>query len=138
VAGSQVLVLGYAYLENADDTRESPSETLVQALKNLGVDLVIHDPWVAAYQGDLLAMAHGCDAAILMVKHSAYYEIDLSALKNALNTPILVDGRHVFDPVVAQMSGLIYRGVGQGVEAQFSRQPDRQTIPLDTLQVQPA
>ena len=135
--GTRVLVLGYAYLEDADDTRDTPTEPLVTRLRGLGVDAEIHDPWVASYQGDLLEKAAGCDAAILMVKHSEYYEIDLRALKNALNTPIVIDGRHIIDPVQAQMAGLIYRGVGQAVAPQPTVGTDAQRSPVDSLQVQP-
>ncbi len=112
--GTKVLVLGFAYLEDSDDTRDTPTQPLTAKLRGLGVDAVIHDPWVTEYQGNLLEKAAECDAAILMVKHSEYYDLDLSALKDALQTPILIDGRHVFDPVEAQTSGLIYRGIGQG------------------------
>jgi UDP-N-acetyl-D-mannosaminuronic acid dehydrogenase len=57
--GSKVLVLGYAYLENSDDTRNSPSQTLVLLLRNRGVEVKVHDPWVAQFQGDLYDLASG-------------------------------------------------------------------------------
>lgn len=108
VAGARVLVMGYAYLEDSDDTRNSPSEVLVRRLCDLGAHVVIHDPYVREYQGDLLPMARGCDAVIVMVAHSQYRSLELAALK----TPILVDGRRVFDAVKARAAGLDYRGVG--------------------------
>jgi UDP-N-acetyl-D-mannosaminuronic acid dehydrogenase len=110
VAGTRVLVLGYAYLENADDTRNSPSAVLVDRLWALGAEVVIHDPYVAGYQGEVLAMAQGCDATVVMVAHEAYRALDLDALKAALRTPVLVDGRRVFAPP----ADWIYRGVGRG------------------------
>lgn len=39
-------VLGYAYLENSDDTPNSPSEVLVRRLQELEVEVVMHDPCV--------------------------------------------------------------------------------------------
>jgi len=114
VAGSCVAVLGYAYLENSEDTRNSPSEVLVARLREWGAEVVIHDPWVAEYQGDLLERVTGCDGIVLMVAHQAYRMLDLAALKAVLRTPILIDGRHVFDVAQAQAAGLVYRGLGQG------------------------
>lgn len=115
IKGKRVLILGYAYIENAADTRDSPSQALVARLHELGAEVVIHDPWVPGYQGQILDQAAGCDAAILMVKHDEYYGIDLVALKNKLRTPIFIDGRHIFDHEQGQAAGLIYRGVGQAV-----------------------
>ncbi len=110
LAGARVLVLGYAYLEDSDDTRNSPSAALVAHLRARGVEVVIHDPYVAEYQGDVYALAEGCDAVVVMVAHSAYRALDLEALKNALCGPIMVAGRRVF----SRPAGWIYRGVGEG------------------------
>ncbi len=109
VASSRVLVMGYAYLENSDDTRHSPSEAVIQALKKMGAEVVVHDPYVKDYQGDLSAMAEGCDIAVVMVKHDAYVEMDLKQLR----TPILVDGRAVYTAEAAEKAGLRYFLVGR-------------------------
>lgn len=114
VHGSRVLVLGYAYLENADDTRDSPTKKLINHLDALGIEAVIHDPWVKGYEGDPLELARECDGVILMVKHQLYFDLDLEALGGALKTPILVDGRHVFTREEAEKAGFVYRGLGQG------------------------
>jgi UDP-N-acetyl-D-mannosaminuronic acid dehydrogenase len=112
VAGACIAVLGYTYMEDSDDTRNSPSEVLVTRLRELGAKVVIHDPWVAEYQGDLLGRLAGCDAAVVMVAHRAYRALDPAAIKAVLRTPVLIDARRVFD--AAQTAGLIYRAVGQG------------------------
>jgi UDP-N-acetyl-D-mannosaminuronic acid dehydrogenase len=114
IGGACLAVLGYAYLEDSDDTRNSPSEALVSRLRELGAEVVIHDPWVREYQGDVLACIKGCDAAVVMVAHSLYRKIDPAALKSALRTPVLVDGRNVFDASTARAAGLIYLGIGKG------------------------
>jgi len=112
--GARVLVLGYAYLEDSDDTRNSPSEALVAELRECGAEVVIHDPYVPGYQGDVYAMAEGCDAVVVMVKHSEYKTLDLAALKAVLRAPVLVDGRRTFPQAV----GWIRRGVGEGARQQ--------------------
>ena len=114
LAEARVIVLGYAYLENSDDTRNSPSETLALQLQQSGAEVVIHDPWVPGLQVDLWELAAGCDAVVLMVAHQAYHDLDLAALRSVLRTPVLVDGRHLFSVEQAEAAGLYYRGVGRG------------------------
>jgi UDP-N-acetyl-D-mannosaminuronic acid dehydrogenase len=113
---ARVAVLGYAYLENSDDTRNSPSAELVGRLGEMGIQVRIHDPWVEPYQGDLFERMAQCDAAVVMVKHEPYLSLDLTAMRRVLRTPILIDGRHVFSKWQAERAGLIYRGLGQGTE----------------------
>jgi UDP-N-acetyl-D-mannosaminuronic acid dehydrogenase len=110
IAGAQVLILGYAYLEDSDDTRNSPSETLVARLKYLGAQVVIHDPYVPEYQGDIYEAARGCDAAVMMVRHRQYLELDYQRLKDVMRVAVLVDGRHVLDENKGSPEGfLLYR-----------------------------
>lgn len=110
---ARIGILGYTYLENSDDTRNSPSIALVKQLQSVGVEVAIHDPWVAEYSGDLLDRLIGCDAVVLMVAHTAYKDIDLAALRQALRTPIMIDGRRLFRFSQARDAGLLYRSVGQ-------------------------
>ncbi|MFQ5615692.1 MAG: nucleotide sugar dehydrogenase [Anaerolineales bacterium] len=117
ISGSRVLVLGYAYLENSDDTRNSPSETLVRRLQELGAEVLIHDPYVPAYQGDWKRLALRADAVIFMVAHREYTTIDLDALKSELRNPVLIDGRGMFRTTKMDLEWL-YRGVGQAKKKQ--------------------
>ena len=114
IAGAKILVMGYAYLENSDDTRNSPSEALVTRLLELGAQVAIHDPWVPEYQGDLEKRAQGCDAALLMVAHDAYRTVDLSRVRAFMAEAILIDGRHLFSAAEARAASWDYRGVGEG------------------------
>ncbi len=112
---TRILVLGYAYLEDSDDTRNSPSEVLVTWLREWGAEVLVHDPYVPGYQGDVLDMARGCNAVVAMVNHTMYRDVKLSEIRAMLATPIMVDGRGIFSAEQAQQVGLIYRRVGQGV-----------------------
>jgi UDP-N-acetyl-D-mannosaminuronic acid dehydrogenase len=113
IAGARVAIFGYAYLEESGDVRNSPSEALVARLLALRAETFIHDPYVPEYRGDILEVSAGCDAAVLMVAHQVYRALDLYALCAALRTPLLVDGRHIFDPRRVREAGLTYRCVGQ-------------------------
>jgi UDP-N-acetyl-D-mannosaminuronate dehydrogenase len=114
LAGARILVLGYAYLEGADDTRNSPSEALVDELHKRGAVTVIHDPYVHEFSGTLEDKAQGCTAAVFMVRHPEYLALDLEQLKSWLSEPILVDGRRTYDPGTLQRAGWTYRSVGWG------------------------
>lgn len=112
---ARILVLGYAYLENSDDTRNSPSATLIGGLDALGAEAVIHDPFVKEYNDDVMDKAASCDAVVAMVKHDAYAKIDLEQLKAVMRTPILIDGRRVFDAPAARDLEFDYSAVGLGL-----------------------
>lgn len=114
LSNSRVFVMGYTYLENYDDTRNSPSEILVHVLEDSAAEVIVHDPYLPEYCGDIYERADGCDAVVLMVRHSDYLSIDLTKLKDILRTPILVDGRCAFNGDLARAVGLVYLAIGQG------------------------
>jgi UDP-N-acetyl-D-mannosaminuronic acid dehydrogenase len=111
---ARILILGYAYLEDSDDTRNSPSQALANYLGERGAHVLIQDPFVPGYQSDWRLLAQGCDAAILAVKHQDYLHLDLKKLASLLRTPILVDGRGFLNPDQVRKAGLVYWGIGQG------------------------
>jgi UDP-N-acetyl-D-mannosaminuronic acid dehydrogenase len=112
---AKIAVLGYAYLADSDDTRNSPSEKLLELLTAAQADVVVQDPYVSNYQHNILESVNGCDAIIVMVAHEAYAQIDLEKLKSKLNFPIIIDGRRVIDPNLAITAGLDYHGIGYGI-----------------------
>lgn len=111
---ARVVILGYSYLEDSDDTRNSPSEHLRQALEQRGMEVAIHDPWVEQYQGDLMAKIEGCHAAILAVKHSQYKTVDWVVIKQSMVYPVVIDARGFLDPGYLQKLGFHYYGIGYG------------------------
>ncbi len=111
---ARILVLGYAYLEESDDIRNSPSTILVNHLSQKVDQVIVHDPWVYGLQGDVTEMSSGCDAVILMVGHRLYSQLDLNAISTVMRTPIFIDGRHVIEEADAKAAGLAYRCIGKG------------------------
>ena len=118
VKGAKVAILGVAFIENSDDTRETPSATLYAELEKRGAKPVLHDPIVHTFDlpftNDLDKALAGADAVILATKHKEYLKLDLGKLKGKLATPVLVDGRNAFTEEAAIKAGLTYRGVGKG------------------------
>jgi UDP-N-acetyl-D-mannosaminuronic acid dehydrogenase len=111
---ARIAILGYSYLENSDDTRNSPSQQLEARLQQLGVQVAIHDPYLPEYQAEINDVIRGVDAIILMVGHDQYQTLDLRAIKPLLNHAILIDGRKIFEPEAAHQAGFIFRGIGRG------------------------
>ena len=71
---------------NSDDTRNSPSQVVEKKLLAEGAEVIIHDPYVKEYQGDVYTKAEGCDAVAVMVAHRMYKLLDPGRLKSALKT----------------------------------------------------
>ncbi|MFQ5454102.1 MAG: UDP binding domain-containing protein, partial [Candidatus Zixiibacteriota bacterium] len=46
IKGSRILILGLAYKKNVDDSRESPSFTIIDVLKKMGADIEYSDPYL--------------------------------------------------------------------------------------------
>jgi UDP-N-acetyl-D-mannosaminuronic acid dehydrogenase len=116
--GAKVAILGVAFIENSDDTRNTPSATLFAELKKRGAKPVLHDPVVRnfglPFTDDLDKALTDADAVVLSTKHKEYLKLDLSKLKKKLATPVLIDGRNAFAEDAAIKAGLTYRGVGKG------------------------
>jgi UDPglucose 6-dehydrogenase len=56
----------------------------------------------------------GADVLMFATNHKEYYEIDLDDLKKRVRTPIIIDGRNIFDKKIVEEKGFIYRKVGEG------------------------
>ena len=100
----------------------SPVETLVDELKKKHADIYIIDPYIEDQflekygkpEKDLCKALENADAAILMTAHDEFREIDLMKVKELMTTPIIIDGRRVFDPENTKKLGFVYRGIGAG------------------------
>jgi UDP-N-acetyl-D-mannosaminuronic acid dehydrogenase len=101
---ARVAILGYAFLEESDDTRNTPAEPLIRILRERGVgEIVVHDPFVREEEmpdirRDLEEALRGCHLACLVTAHSAYREADLGSLAEVMAKPIFVDGRNALPP----------------------------------------
>jgi UDP-N-acetyl-D-mannosaminuronic acid dehydrogenase len=117
LADARIAVLGYAYLEDSDDARNSPSADLVSWLQQHGAAVAVHDPLVPGCERDLPRVVAGADCLVVMVAHTAYRALDLDHLGRLMRTRALVDGRHLLDGARAAAAGFVYRCVGVGAPA---------------------
>jgi UDP-N-acetyl-D-mannosaminuronic acid dehydrogenase len=122
---AKVAVLGVSYLENADDTRNTPAAVLIKLLLARGVQVVAHDPYVrtADWQRvlgdghdvpltvDLDEALAGADCAAIVTKHREYFELMPERLRSVMRTSVVVDGRNVLN---LQADDVAVRTVGKG------------------------
>ena len=90
VNGSKVLILGITFKENCPDVRNTKAVDLINALKDYGTNITIHDPWA---DQDEVMHEYGLeslksipnekfDAVVLTVSHNKFKELDFLSLKN--------------------------------------------------------
>jgi len=119
VKGSRVAVLGFAYRENTEDTRNTPARILVKELRRRGADVTIHDPYARSERGytivrDLRDALRGADALAIVTAHDVYRRLDLRTARRLMRHRALVDGRNVFEGRDVERAGFVYRGLGKG------------------------
>jgi UDP-N-acetyl-D-mannosaminuronic acid dehydrogenase len=100
LSSARIAILGYAFQEESDDTRNTPAQPLIDALRKRGVrDIRVHDPFVREedmpeVKRDLLETLRGCHCACLVTAHAQYKKADLAQAARAMAHPLLVDGRN--------------------------------------------
>lgn len=109
---AKIAVLGYAFREDTDDDRDSPTTYMVEELERRGAKPAIQDPYVSEHKQSVEAVTQDAHALIIMVAHSVYKQIDLQAVAARMSARILVDGRNVIDRATAENCGFSYVGVG--------------------------
>ncbi len=124
-AGKTFGVWGLAFKPRTDDMREAPSIAVVEGLVGNGARVRAHDPVATEVArrlfGDRIdlvpepyAAAEGADALFLVTEWNEFRQPDLARLKRAMRTPVLFDGRNVWDASKAAAAGFAYYGVGRG------------------------
>lgn len=124
VDNKTVGVLGLAFKQNTDDTRESPSLTVIRSLINQGATVKTYDPVAMEnaseeVKGMVLCdnpydVAKDADALLVLTPWNEFKQLDMKRILSSMNQPILIDGRNMYDPIEMRKMGFTYRGVGRG------------------------
>ena len=121
-----IALWGLAFKPDTRDMREAPSRVLMEAFWRAGGIVRAYDP-VAMEEARRLYpdrsrlilcrsaadAAHGADALAVLTEWRQFRRPDLRALKSALRTPVVFDGRNVLDPARMKRHGFTYFGVGR-------------------------
>lgn len=122
--GKKLAVWGLSFKPRTDDVREAPSLTVIDWLLERGATVSAFDPvaieTARAELGDRIAYAaramdalDGADALIICTEWSEFRMPDLSEVKERLNSPVVFDGRNIFDPTSMAEQGFAYYSVGR-------------------------
>ena len=121
----RIALFGVSYKANTDDTRNTPTERIISVLKQRyhshNIEYIAHDQYVKEKDynstdltDDVKVAASEADVLIFATNHKEYYNLDLEEIKSIVKTPIIIDGRNIFDKKLVEEKGFIYRKVGEG------------------------
>lgn len=120
-AGEKVAILGAAYRGNIDDARDTPTEKLIDALAEAGIEWVTHDPHVthmhihserpANLTDDLVSAVRGAAAVFVMTDHDAYKGLKPMSFGGPMPR-LVIDGRRLIDADAFVASGVTVIRVG--------------------------
>lgn len=115
---------GLAFKPNTDDIREAPSITIIESLLAAGARLTVYDPQAAEKIREIFGTridfapnkyiaCRQANAVVLVTEWSEFREPDFKKMKKLLKTPILFDGRNVYDRKRLEKMGWKYFGIGR-------------------------
>ena len=123
----KLAVWGLSFKPNTDDVRSSVAVNLVEKLVAEGAQVVVYDPKAMEkakalpfaskieFAESAIAAAEGAEALIIATEWPEFAAVDLAELRDKMRTPLIFDGRNIFDPAAAANFGFQYRGIGRGV-----------------------
>jgi UDPglucose 6-dehydrogenase len=125
--GKTFAVWGLAFKPNTDDMREAASRVLMESLWNAGAKVRAFDPVampecarIYGQRADLtLCKAspetlQGADALVIVTEWREFRSPDFEHIKGALRSPVIFDGRNLYDPAQMQREGFDYYAIGRG------------------------
>lgn len=127
LSGKVIAILGLAFKPNTDDMREAPATDIIHLLENEGASVRAYDPQAMGNAAkelpnitlcdDAYQAAEGANALVLATEWNEFKQLDFERILKLLRTPVLVDGRNLWDSQALRKLGFTYFGIGQGNHA---------------------
>ncbi len=122
--GRTIAVWGIAFKPRTDDIREAPALVLIDHLLSRGAKLCVHDPEAMenarAMYGDRLQYAElpmqaleNADALAVVTEWGDFRTPDFDEMQRLMKTPIVFDGRNIYDPALMKSAGFTYYCIGK-------------------------
>jgi UDPglucose 6-dehydrogenase len=122
--GRKIAVWGLAFKPKTDDMREAPSVPLIGALIDAGATVAAYDPeaskvarGIFGTRVDLKDRSYdalaGADALALVTEWHEFREPDWGRIKKLLKTPVIFDGRNIYNPEQLRGLGFTYYAMGR-------------------------
>jgi len=123
IKGKKIAILGLSFKPNTDDIREAPSIYIIKKLLKEGANISAYDPAAMEkmkkifpdidYKENPYDTLGDANALLILTEWEEFKNLDLERVKNLMKTPIIVDGRNIFEPDEMEKLGFIYRGIGR-------------------------
>ena len=120
-------VWGLAFKPNTDDMREAPSVVIIKGLIEAGARIKAYDP-VALHEAkeiladelehielvdDMYGASEEADALVVVTEWKTFRSPDFERLASQLKTPVIFDGRNIYEPQAMSDLGFKYYGIGR-------------------------
>ena len=126
LGGKTVALWGLAFKPNTDDMREAPSRVLIGELFKRGPTVRAYDPVAThesrrifgeeprlRYAKTPMDALEGADVLAIVTEWKEFRSPDFDAIKAKLKTPVIFDGRNLYDPAHPRAAGLEYLAIGR-------------------------
>jgi UDPglucose 6-dehydrogenase len=126
LSGKTFALWGLAFKPNTDDMREAPSLVLIADLLARGASIRAYDPVATheaqrilgdnpriRYAATPMEALDGADALAIVTEWKEFRSPDFDAIKATLKTPVIFDGRNLYDPATPRKAGLEYFAIGR-------------------------
>ena len=124
--GKHFALWGLAFKPNTDDMREASSRVLIDELIKVGATITAYDP-VAIDEGKRIfkdeknitfadtqdEALKNADALIIVTEWTEFRSPDFALIKASLKSPMIFDGRNLYDPKAVRALGFNYYPIGR-------------------------
>jgi len=121
----KIALWGLTFKPNTDDIRSSVAIDLAAEMLREGAQVVAYDPKAMDKAREIKAIADvqfvssaldavdGAEALVIATEWSEFAKVDLAVVKERMTTPIVFDGRNLFDPQTMAQLGFRYHSIGR-------------------------
>lgn len=123
----KIAVFGLAFKPNTDDLRDGKSLQIMAQLSDQGAEIRAYDPIAIEnarqvcpdykYCDDPYEAADAADAVVIVTEWNEFKFLDFDRLKSIMRTPLIFDGRNMFDPERIRNNGFEYHCIGRAADS---------------------
>jgi UDPglucose 6-dehydrogenase len=123
LTGKRVAVWGLSFKQDTDDIRESPAIDVIQMLIYRGAEVTSYDPAAMENTRQVLPHVHyaddpydavkDADALLVITPWNEFKQVDLKRVRSLMRTPIILDGRNLYEPREMFELGFDYASIGR-------------------------
>jgi UDPglucose 6-dehydrogenase len=122
--GRKIAIWGLSFKPKTDDMREAPAVPLIEALLEAGASVSAYDPEAMKVAKGIFGMRvsfadksydalSGADALALVTEWNEFREPDWVKIKKAMRSPVIFDGRNIFNGEQLRGLGFTYYSMGR-------------------------